>query len=111
MARNYITLNNYNYSDESINEVKNFLLNNIYPERIDTNYKKKIYASKWRPFVINDDKLFYRPLRLYVIPDGDKQRILKEMYDNYMNAPKADCYITVCLWFLQTLKCDTRLNL
>ena len=42
----FLKLNNYGYSDEDIEEVKNYLANRELPNRIDTNVKEKRYDEK-----------------------------------------------------------------
>ena len=42
----FLKLNNYGYSDEDIEEVKNYLANRELPNRIDTNVKAKRYDEK-----------------------------------------------------------------
>ena len=39
----FLKLNNYGYSDESITEVKDYLINLKLPEKIDTNAKGRRY--------------------------------------------------------------------
>ena len=54
----FLKLNNYGYSDESITEVKDYLMNLRLPEKVDTNAKAKRYNQKWNQFEIREDKLF-----------------------------------------------------
>ena len=60
----FLKLNNYGYSDESITEVKDYLINLKLPEKIDTNAKGRRYYEKWNQFEIKDDKLFYKKFDL-----------------------------------------------
>ena len=39
-------LNNYDYSPETIEQVKNYIINKKYPAYCDTNYKYKLYENK-----------------------------------------------------------------
>ena len=55
----FLKLNNYGYSDESITEVKDYLINLKLPEKIDANAKARRYYEKWNQFEIRDSKLFY----------------------------------------------------
>ena len=54
----FLKLNNYGYSDEDLEEVKNYLTNRELPDKINTNVKAKRYDEKWGQFEIRDDKLF-----------------------------------------------------
>jgi hypothetical protein len=40
-------LNNYDYSSKSIEQVKDYIKNEIFPEYVKTNYKRKLYENKW----------------------------------------------------------------
>ena len=63
----FLKLNNYGYSDESIEEVKDYIINMKLPDKIDTNAKAKRYEEKWKQFEIRDNKLFYKKLNLEVV--------------------------------------------
>ena len=65
----FLNLNNYGYSDESIIEVKDYLMNLKSPEKVDTNAKGRRYSEKWNQFEIRNDKLFYKKFDLEVVPD------------------------------------------
>ena len=43
----FLKLNNYGYSDESITEVKDYLINLKLPDKVDTNAKGRRYYEKW----------------------------------------------------------------
>ena len=43
----FLKLNNYGYSDESITEVKDYLINLKLPDKVDTNAKE--YNLKYNP--------------------------------------------------------------
>ena len=58
----FLKLNNYGYSDEDMEEVKNYLTNRELPDKINTNVKAKRYDEKWNQFEIRDNKLFYKKL-------------------------------------------------
>ncbi len=73
-------LNNYNWSDEEIEKVKQYLLNGILPDR-----NKKRFIEKFKDFEIRDDKLYFKPLNLNVIPNDKKQETLKHFYDNFQS--------------------------
>ena len=79
-------LNNYDYSPETIEQVKNYIKNKKYPAYVDTNYKHKLYENKWKGFVIKDNKLYFEPVKLIVIPDDERESILKKEYDSTNSA-------------------------
>ena len=54
----FLKLNKYRYSDESITEVKDYLINLKLPEKIDANAKARRYYEKWNQFEIRGSKLF-----------------------------------------------------
>lgn len=74
-----LKLNNYGYTNESIDEVIEYLKTNKFPPDVNNKYR---YSTKWRPFVVRDNKLFYRPLNLEVVRNEDKEAKMKEMYDD-----------------------------
>ena len=79
-------LNNYDYSPESIEQVKDYIKNKIFPEYVKTNYKRKLYENKWRGFIIEDDKLYFEPEKLIVIPSDEIESILKQEYQSSNSA-------------------------
>ena len=80
-------LNKYGFSDEDIEEVKNYLTNRDLPDKVDTNAKAKKYNEKWSQFEIRDDKLFYKKLNLEVVPNDERIEIMKELYENEITGP------------------------
>ena len=44
-------LNNYDYSSENIEQVKDYIKNKIFPEYVKTSYKRKLYENKWKGFI------------------------------------------------------------
>ena len=80
MSKNlYRTLNNYDYSDENIEIIKNYVQNNILPSSF-TYYKKRRYKLMFKKdFVVENGELIYKPLNLQVIHNKDKEDILKSV--------------------------------
>ena len=74
------TLNNYNWNDENINNIKNYILNGWLPS-FKTNYQKDKFIQRFKDFVIENDKIIYKPLNLEVVPNNKKDEILNEFYD------------------------------
>ena len=72
------TLNNYDWSDEQIEIVKNYILNGVLPSQ-----KKKRFIEKYKDFEVKDNKIFYKPLNLEVIPNDKKDETLKRFYDDF----------------------------
>ena len=83
MTRNlYRTLNNYDYSDQNIEIVKQYLQSNILPSSF-SYYKKRRYKLMYKKdFVVENGELIYKPLNLQVIHDKDKEDVLKKLYDD-----------------------------
>ena len=68
----FLKLNNYGYSDQSITEVKDYLMNLKLPDKVDTNAKAIRYNEQWSQFEIRDNKLFYKKIDLEVVPRKKK---------------------------------------
>ena len=69
-----LKLNNYGYSQEVKEEIREFKRSNAVPAHIKG---KKRYVDKWTPFYIDNqsDHLIYRPNNLKVIIDFGKWKI------------------------------------
>jgi hypothetical protein len=79
----YLTLNNYGYSPQSIAQVKEYLRTRNLPDSIDTSGKKKRFLATWeKDFKIDNDKLVYSPLNLIVVPDDERDLVLKKIYED-----------------------------
>ena len=74
----FLKLNNYGFSDQSIEEIKNYLTTNEIPEKVNTNAKVKRYEEKWNQFELRDGKLFYKKINLEVVPNNEKEDKMKE---------------------------------
>ena len=105
----FLKLNNYGYSDESIIEVKDYLINLKLPDKVDTNAKGRRYYEKWNQFEIRDDKLFYKKFDLEVVPDDKRNEKMKELYENEMTGPGRGIemfYHTICDKYLNIRRSD-----
>ena len=71
-------LNNYNWSDEQIDIVKEYLLYNTLPR-----YNSKRFIEKYKDFEVRDNKIYFTPLNLEVVPNDNKQQVLKDFYDDF----------------------------
>jgi len=78
----FTTLNNYGYDDNSIEEVKTYLLKYELPKRLNTVAKRERFRTKWRDYKTVSGYLIYKPLNLKVIPDSEREGVLKEMYSD-----------------------------
>ena len=76
------TLNNYDYSEDNIKNIKNYLRDGTIPNELNTNSKINKFKERYDNFEIKDDNLFYKPLNLEVIPEHYKHTKLKELYDD-----------------------------
>jgi transposase InsO family protein len=84
----YLQLNNFGYSPQSIEQVKEYLRTRNLPDSIDTNGKKKRFLAKWeKDFKIDNNKLVYRPLNLIVVPDDERDIVLKKIYEDITLGP------------------------
>ena len=72
------TLNNYDWSDEQIQIVKSYILNGVLP-----SHKIKRFIEKYKDFEVKDNKIFYKPLNLEVIPNNKRDKTLKRFYDEF----------------------------
>ena len=74
-------LNNYNWSDEEIEKVKKYILNKVIPV-FKTNFQRDRFIEKYKNFVVENNKLIYKPLNLEVIPNDKRDETLKNFYNN-----------------------------
>jgi hypothetical protein len=77
------TLNNYDYSEDNIKIIKEYLKNGSIPTELNTNSKINKFKERYDNFEIKDDNLFYKPLNLEVIPEHFKHTKLQELYDDF----------------------------
>ena len=70
MSNLYLKLNNLFADDNEIEEIKNYLTNNVLPARININPKIKRFLVKFNKFKVENDKLYYQDAehKLEVIP-------------------------------------------
>jgi IS30 family transposase len=80
-------LNNYDYSEENIKYIKQYIKNKTLPPNLITNHKKALFQKRFNDFELKDNKLYYKPLDLQVIEEDDKQKAMKELYDDMKIGP------------------------
>ena len=79
----YLQLNNYGYSDESLANIKAYLLHKTIPKSLDTTQKIRRFRDKWgKDWEIQNGKIMYKPLNLTVVPDDERDVVLKKMYED-----------------------------
>ena len=83
----FLKLNNYDYSDNNIENIKNYLKDKTVPSDLITNYKINLFKKRFDKFELKDNKLYYKPLDLQVIEDDDKEKVMKELYNDYKVGP------------------------
>jgi hypothetical protein len=82
MSRNLLRkLNALDYSNENLHIVRNYLLNGELPETF-SDYKIKRYKFLYKNFKLENGKIIYVPLNLQVIENEDKEKTLKDLYDD-----------------------------
>jgi len=76
------TLNNYDWSNEQIEIIKNYINNKTLPQ-FKTNALRARFIEKYKDFIVENNKLIYEPLHLEVIPNDKRDETLKSFYDDY----------------------------
>jgi hypothetical protein len=77
----YLKYNNYGFSDKSIADVKNYLATQALPASLNTSQKRTRFIQKWsKDWEVRSNKLVYTPLNLTVVPDGERNTVLKGIY-------------------------------
>jgi hypothetical protein len=79
----YLKLNNYGFSDKSISDVKNYLATQTLPVSLNTSQKRTRFKQKWSKYwEMRNGKLVYTPLNLTVVPDEERNSVLKTIYED-----------------------------
>ena len=74
----YYKLNNYTYTEEHLEIVKQYLKNNMLPNWDDE--RKAKFRIQYKDFVYENNNIIYKPLNLIIVKESDKDKILKELY-------------------------------
>jgi hypothetical protein len=74
----YNRQNNLFDDDAEIDEVINYLENNVMPPRLDTNKKIRHFLTKFQGFVVENHKLYYQDTehKLEVLKSADIQDVV-----------------------------------
>ena len=79
----YLKLNNFGFTEKSLADIKTFLQSQKLPESLDTAQKVRRFREKWgKDWEIQSDKLVYKPLDLTVVPDDERDKVLKTIYED-----------------------------
>ena len=83
----FLKLNNYDYSENNIEIIKNYLKNKTIPSDLISNYKINLFKKRFDKFELKDNKLYYKPLDLQVIEEDNKEKVMKQLYDDFKSKP------------------------
>jgi hypothetical protein len=79
----YMKYNNYGFSDKSISDVKTYLATQTLPLSLNTSQKRTRFKQKWsKDWEVQRNKLNYTPLNLTVVSDGERNTVLKGIYED-----------------------------
>lgn len=102
----YSKLNQYFETDIDINKCIRFKIDNIFPQEIDTEIKKKKYRNKYKKFIVVNNKLVYEPNNLIVVPKRSINKTLKDEYKNIFGAGVVNFYKTIRTKYLNINRDD-----
>ena len=82
MSKTILTkLNHLDYTDIYVDAIYDYIKNGNIPEAFDYNQGYNI-KKHYKDFKIVDGKLYYTPLNLEVVKEGEREELLKRMYDD-----------------------------
>lgn len=81
MERLMRSLTNLDYSNENLDILKTYIESKTFPDSF-SEYKKNRYKSLYKNFILDNGNFVYRPLNLTVIRDNDREKTIKDMYDD-----------------------------
>ena len=76
-------LQQYNYSQENINHIINYLKTKTLPPKLNTRQRKAFVDKFGEDFAVEKDLLIYKPLNLIAIPSNNekiKNKVLEQVY-------------------------------
>ena len=76
-----LKLNNYNYQDDYLNNIKIYLRTKQFPDDF-SDYQKLHTRIQYKDFEVRENSIYYKPLNLKAVPESEKEAVLKELYDD-----------------------------
>ena len=76
-------LQQYNYTDENIGNIMNFIQTKTLPSKLNARQRKSFVEKFGKDFVVEKNMLIYKPLNLIAIPSNNekmKTKILQQIY-------------------------------
>ena len=76
-------LQQYNYSQENINHIINYLKTKTLPPKLNARQRKAFVDKFGKDFAVEKDLLIYKPLNLIAIPSNNekmKNKVLEQVY-------------------------------
>ena len=76
-------LQQYNYSQENINHIINYLKTKTLPPKLNARQRKAFVTKFGKDFAVEKDLLLYKPLNLIAIPSNNekmKNKVLEQVY-------------------------------
>ena len=86
-------LNNYNWNDEEIENVKNYISKRVY-RFFKTNAQKDRFIDKYNDFNFKNNKLTFKLVMHEVIPKNKRDETLSNVYNDF-KALKKEKYIFI----------------
>ena len=72
-------LQQYNYSQENINHIINYLKTKTLPPKLNARQRNAFVAKFGKDFAVEKDLLIYKPLNLIAIPSNNEKIKNKEI--------------------------------
>ena len=76
-------LQQYNYTDENIGNIMNFIQTKTLPSKLNARQRKSFVEKFGKDFVVEKNMLIYKPLNLIATPSNNekmKTKILQQIY-------------------------------
>ena len=61
--------------------IKKYLQSNVIPPEVKSRYRKK-FVENYENFILEGNDIYYKPLHLKVVPESQKEMVLKKIYQN-----------------------------
>ena len=84
-------LQQYNYSQENINHIINYLKTKTLPPKLNARQRKAFVDKFGKDFAVEKDLLIYKPLNLIAIPSNNekmKNKVLEQVYKSPQSLAK-----------------------